>query len=742
MYKIGDLVYEKVQKKPIGSGGNARVFKAKKSTGEILALKELKTGDRNFNKKRERFNSEIQIVREIQSELSGIIPVIDFALPDEEGKYWYTMPLALPLNEKLPKVIGVEKIEEIANCIIQLAEVMSDIHQKDIVHRDIKPSNIYWYNEQFCFGDFGLVDYPDKENLTATRESVGPRNTIAPEMKNDAKNSDGKKADVYSLAKTLWMLLTGSFYGFEGTYDESSKRMGLNYFFPKQHLVELNSLLYDSTREEPELRPSMNEFSERLKEWLSIRADFQKSNLSQWSYIQNKLFKNYVPDSATWTDINDIVSVLNLLGTMPGLNHMFLPGGGGLDLNSVSLAIEEGCIEINAQALYIGKPKKLIVENIDKDYIWSYFRLELETINPIFEISPNYSYEMLTDDLSGEYFPWICANYGYYEDGKPLPKGYKMVNRYLKGDFVMFSKASIYNQINSTYDGRHNDANAEIFRQYIKLLRQSFLKLPKNEFLDYVSENPFKEEEDLLPNNWEEEIEKENKLHSFIESILDSLNLKEILVSNPENNGEIEYTFKYTLKDDKLFSLKQTYFILNDGSLSPLKKDLARQYKLYSEIEAKEFIKKCNEFLKSQALTGDVEWVEDPISSISFKVEGRKLNKPIHLFTKDELKSLLIKGNDAVSNTVVVSTDGNVKLLENRNFSDFDFINYPVRLETFQSYNNYVGKYSRLNHLEETYIMLLQGWKRYLKNGGRIFINYISDPSDENTLIDEIKFYY
>ncbi|WP_249652187.1 hypothetical protein, partial [Lysinibacillus sp. D4A1_S13] len=45
-------------------------------------------------------------------------------------------------------------------------------------------------------------------------------------------------------------------------------------------------------------------------------------------------------------------------------------------------------------------------------------------------------------------------------------------------------------------------------------------------------------------------------------------------------------------------------------------------------------------------------------------------------------------------------------------------------------------------HLDETYIMLLQGWKRYLKNGGEVFINYVSSPYDENTLIDEIKSYY
>lgn len=47
--------------------------------------------------------------------------------------------------------------------------------------------------------------YPEKENLTKIKESVGAKTTIAPEMKRNAKDSDGKKADVYSLAKTLWM---------------------------------------------------------------------------------------------------------------------------------------------------------------------------------------------------------------------------------------------------------------------------------------------------------------------------------------------------------------------------------------------------------------------------------------------------------------------------------------------------------------------------------------------------------
>ncbi|MBD2843767.1 protein kinase [Paenibacillus sp. IB182496] len=85
------------------------------------------------------------------------------------------------------------------------------LHEKGIVHRDIKPSNIYYYNDVWVFGDFGLVDYPEKTDLTEKGESVGPKNTIAPEMKRDAINANGKPADVYSLAKTFYFIVGGGF---------------------------------------------------------------------------------------------------------------------------------------------------------------------------------------------------------------------------------------------------------------------------------------------------------------------------------------------------------------------------------------------------------------------------------------------------------------------------------------------------------------------------------------------------
>lgn len=63
-------------------------------------------------------------------------------------------PIAEPIAKKFT---GQESVEQIAICVIELANVMNELHKKGIVHRDIKPSNIYFYKGGYCFGDFGLV---------------------------------------------------------------------------------------------------------------------------------------------------------------------------------------------------------------------------------------------------------------------------------------------------------------------------------------------------------------------------------------------------------------------------------------------------------------------------------------------------------------------------------------------------------------------------------------------------------
>lgn len=685
--------YKIENSEPIGSGGNANVYLAENvKTRSMVALKELKTGGRFFEEKKDRFCIETRLVKRIQDSVKGIIPIFDAGLPDEKNKkkYWYAMPIAEPIAKKFT---GQESVEQIAICVIELANVMNELHKKGIVHRDIKPSNIYFYKGGYCFGDFGLVDYPEKENLTKIKESVGAKTTIAPEMKRNAKDSDGKKADVYSLAKTLWMLLTRNETGFDGTYDAESKLMGLSEILKGEHIVELEELLYDSTREEPELRPTMEQFAKRLKEWLEIRADFEKSNLSQWKFIQNTLFGKIVPDSAKWSNIDDIITVLNFLGRMPNINHMFVPSGGGEDFESAEKTGEDGCICIKSLGNVIVKPKCLYAENIQKDYIWSYFRLELDELEPIFEIGDGQIYENLTEDISGHYISWKCGNYGYYEDGTPLPKGYRIVYRYLKGSFVIFAKTSIYNDINGTYDARHSKMTAEEFRNYILNLRQCRLTFPYEIFMRLANNNPFASIENSIEKEAEmkKQREKYKKCKAFVIENIKQWDFSENIVNVIRSQDEkIGYCIKYRLEN----SYYDKNYLCENGEFQCETENIKR-YLVYDKNVAIKLVNELQNFVKKQCEEAGVEF--DIIHEQIFDIEIQRLGKPSHLFTYEELEVQLRNGDDSKDNRLVIDADGYVRLIEECVYPHL----YPVRFEEYCAYNNYVGKYADLTDLND-----------------------------------------
>lgn len=464
-------------------GGNANVFVAENVRGEAVAIKILreesgngKRREKRNRKKRIRFKIETEMVVGIQDEIEGVIPIFSYGLPDKRTKkYWYAMPIAIPLEDRLKEV---KSLEDKVNCVLELARTLEALHKKDIVHRDIKPKNIYFYNGKYCLGDFGLVDYPEKRDLTSFQEAVGPKATMAPEMRYNAKNADGKKADVYSLAKTLWIVLTGVDHGFEGRYEEDDAIIGLrnDKRYKKEHLVELEILLKQATEYDPSLRPSMEIFVKTLEKWLEIVSNFQKSNYSEWKYLQNRLFPKTVPSHTEWRDIDSIIKILNDIGSMPGLNHMFLPTGGGQDIETAKCANEEGCICLVAGGCnYIFKPYRMELENYGKnDYRWSYFRLQLEPIEPISNVIYEDCRESLIEDFPGHYIESNLANYGRYNDGTEFPKGYRQVDRFLKGSFVIFSKQSVYNHISGTYDARHNKMSSIEFQYYIGSMRQSY----------------------------------------------------------------------------------------------------------------------------------------------------------------------------------------------------------------------------------------------------------------------------
>ena len=336
---------------------------------------------------------------------------------------------------------------------------------------------------RFSFGDFGLVDFPDNDDFTKSDRGVGAIFTIAPEMKRNPKLADASKADVFSLAKTLWMFLSDDEKGFDGVYDYLDQSHSLRYMsrFKKEHLVEVDELLKDATENNPDLRPDIHEFTKKLLLWREIADDFDKSQNSDWKFLTKQLFGKNVPGSSIWREVDAIIDVLNIVGSTPAYNHMLLSDRGGTDFAYAKRASEENCIYLydTMGMCYLVKPKALYYESFTEDYRWSYFRLDLQNLSPVIGRYDYIDYEYLVEDTPGHYVDASCAQYGVYDydSGEPLPEGYHLLKRYLDGVFLFALKKGPYNGISGTYDGRHGMVSNDEFREYTGYLMKMYLAI-------------------------------------------------------------------------------------------------------------------------------------------------------------------------------------------------------------------------------------------------------------------------
>lgn len=746
--------YDIIEK--LGEGGNANVYHVRDNTNCMeLALKEL------YNKsyeKKARFINEIHITEQNASTIPGIIPIIE----SNEEEYWYTMPLAT----KILDYVKDKTISDIVTGVIELSDTLEKLHEKGICHRDIKPSNIYYYNDRFSFGDFGLVDFPDNpDDFTKSDKGVGAIFTIAPEMKRDPKHADGTKGDVFSLAKTMWMLLSGDDRGFDGVYNYLDKSHGLRYIekYKNIHLVELEELLKNATDNNPSLRPTIKEFKDRLNIWLDVFNNYDRAQASDWNFLNKQLFGLNPPESSCWREIDKIVEVLNIVGMTPAYNHMLFSDAGGLDFAYAELANEKGSIYIydTAGCCYLVKPKCLYYEGFGENYRWNYFLLEFNRLNPIFEENGVVDFEYLVEDMPGHYVDAKYVQYGVYDydTGIPLPQGYKTVFRYIKGKFLIVMKSGPYNNISGTYDGRHGLCSNTDFRDYIdklvKMYCDIFVKLKQDRRFDNVSDdeierrilnltefnrNPFSHNEDISLNKNDEKAIKQ-KSNKYIQDNYGSMNFKTIFqTENITAVRKIKFYFIFS-NPDFVFSLDSfdgtEKYVCKDGYIKELESPLEEDcYYIYDREKAISFSNKFQQMINEILHQKDLSVLDKYENFIS--IELIRCGKPSRLFSKQEIEEEMRKADDRVNNQLVIDEDGYAKVIKDNEYG----LLYPVRHESWHAGNNFVGKYSNLSTLTDDYISSLQGWLLYLQTGKKQYMDYVHDNRDEEDLIKKIREYY
>src|SRR6266545_2618214 len=267
MIPTGDLIGPWTLCEKLGVGGNATVWRASRDSGEDVALKVI-NATKTQREPYRRFVQEIEFLRGL-GDFPGVLPLLDAHLPQRPSsadRAWLAMPVATPIANALAEV----PLETIVAALAEIAETLARLAERGVGHRDIKPGNLYGFNDRWLIGDFGLVAAPDLEELTRSGKKLGPAHYTAYEMILDPVNADPLPADVYSFAKTLFVLATGLRYPPEGHQPASTRRFSIADLRPHPHAAALDRLVDLATRLQPEERPAMRQITADLTAWREL----------------------------------------------------------------------------------------------------------------------------------------------------------------------------------------------------------------------------------------------------------------------------------------------------------------------------------------------------------------------------------------------------------------------------------------------------------------------------------------
>jgi hypothetical protein len=255
--KSGDLLGSWRLVDRLGRGGNGEVWRCVGSDGARAAIKVLL--QQRDRERLGRFRNEVSFLLD-HGRRQGVVPIIGHDLSGT-GRVWYVMPLAVPIRTALgPEPAPQQALAAIAAVTRTLAALAED----GIFHRDLKPDNLFRLDQVWSVGDFGLVKYPSGEALTRRGRKLGPIHFMAPEMRESPDTADGELADVYAIAKTLWVLLADSNLPFPGQHRADDEICRLTARLDHRWAPQLDLLIEHCTSNDPSMRPRMREVAAEL----------------------------------------------------------------------------------------------------------------------------------------------------------------------------------------------------------------------------------------------------------------------------------------------------------------------------------------------------------------------------------------------------------------------------------------------------------------------------------------------
>jgi formylglycine-generating enzyme required for sulfatase activity len=250
--------------KIVGSGGFGITYQAKDTkSGKWVAIKTLNHMEQSkpdFRQRQQKFvNEALRLAR-----CSHPYVVSIYELIEEDGLWGMVMEyvegedLATYLDNR-----GVFAETEALDIIGKIGEALDFIHKNGFLHRDIKPNNIILRQDSKLpvLIDFGLA----REFTLGKVQSMTNHRTehFAPIEQYERHGEPGAYTDIYALAATLYVLLTGQL-----PFPANFRQSGISLIEPKQHNPKISDRVNQAIMKGMELLPQNRPQS--VKEWLGL----------------------------------------------------------------------------------------------------------------------------------------------------------------------------------------------------------------------------------------------------------------------------------------------------------------------------------------------------------------------------------------------------------------------------------------------------------------------------------------
>ncbi len=275
--------------KELGKGGYSITYIAKTNKGELVVIKTLKDEifkDKNLTNFLEKYQQDFrdEALRLAICQHPNIVQIKNVFT---EGKHpCIVMEYVAGENlEKLVRRKGKLSESEALIYIRQIGEALTVIHAKGLLHRDVKPQNIIVRNinnnTQAILIDFGIArEFIPDVTLTQT---IAGSNGFSPIEQYAEKAKRGEFTDIYSLAATLYYLLTAEV---PIPAPARAARIALNQ--PQQFNPKISDRFQEAILQgmgfHPEERP------QSVAEWLSYFKEVITEFKSQKSKVKTNVF--------------------------------------------------------------------------------------------------------------------------------------------------------------------------------------------------------------------------------------------------------------------------------------------------------------------------------------------------------------------------------------------------------------------------------------------------------------------